>query len=66
MLQTNPPDVAVRAHFVVKDVTGTFAVNSPLTTHTGTVKGWNSTTQILDTTFENVIRFEQEQEWNFQ
>jgi len=57
----NPPDLAARAHFVVKDVTGTFATNSTLTTHTGTVKGWNSTTQILDTTFENVVRVDQEQ-----
>ena len=64
-LEDNPPDLEVRAHFVVKDVTGTFAVNSPLTTHTGTVKGWDSTTQILDTTFENVVRFEQEQSSTF-
>jgi len=63
--EDNPPDLEVRAHFVVKDVSGTFAVNSPLTTHTGTVKGWDSTTQVLDTTFENVVRFEQEQSSTF-
>ena len=64
-IEDNPPDLEVRAHFVVKDVSGTFAVNSPLTTHTGTVKGWDSTTQVLDTTFENVVRFEQEQSSTF-
>jgi len=62
---SNPPEVDVRAHFVVKDVSGTFASGSTLTTHTGTVKGWNSTTQILDTTFKNVVRFEQEQGGTF-
>ena len=57
--------MSVRAHFVVKDVTGTFATGNSLTTHTGTVKGWDADTQILDTTFENVIRFEQEQDGTF-
>jgi len=61
----NPPDLSVRAHFVVKDVTGTFASGNSLTTHTGTVKGWDANTQILDTTFENVVRFEQEQGGTF-
>ena len=63
--ENNPPDISVRAHFVVKDVTGTFAAGNSLTTHTGTVKGWDANTQILDTTFENVIRFEQEQDGTF-
>ncbi len=64
-VSSNPPEVDVRAHFVVKDVSGTFSSGNTLTTHTGTVKAWNSTTQILDTTFENVIRFEQEQGGTF-
>ena len=63
--EDNSPDLSVRAHFVVKDVTGTFATGNSLTTHTGTVKGWDADTQILDTTFENVIRFEQEQDGTF-
>ena len=63
--ENNPPDISVRAHFVVKDVTGTFAAGNSLTTHTGTVKGWDANTQILDTTFENVVRFEQEQGGTF-
>ena len=57
----NPPDVTLQGHFVIKDVTGTFAENNTLTTHVGTVKAWDSDTQVLDTTFENVIRVEQEQ-----
>ena len=53
---SNPPDATFQAHFVLKDVTGTFASGNTLTTHTGTVKGWNADTQVLSTTFENVIR----------
>ena len=53
---SNPPDSTFQAHFVLKDVTGTFASGNTLTTHTGTVKGWNADTQVLSTTFENVIR----------
>ena len=52
----NPPDATFQAHFVLKDVTGTFASGNTLTTHTGTVSGWDSDTQVLSTTFENVIR----------
>ncbi len=63
---TNPPDLTLRAHFVLKDVSGTFANANTLTTHTGTVKGFNSSTNVLDTTFENVIRVKQEQEGTFQ
>ena len=62
----NPPEATLRAHFVLKDVTGTFANANTLTTHTGTVKGWDADTQILDTTFENVVRVEQEQAGTFQ
>ena len=53
---SNPPEVTFQAHFVLKDVTGTFASGNTLTTHTGTVKNWNANTQVLSTTFENVIR----------
>ena len=50
----------------MKDVSGTFADGNTLTTHVGTVKGWDSTKNILDTTFENVIRVEQESSSTFQ
>ena len=53
---SNPPDATFQAHFVLKDITGTFAAGNTLTTHTGTVKGWDSGTQVLSTTFENVVR----------
>ena len=63
---TNLPDLTLRAHFVVKDVSGTFSDGNTLTTHVGTVKGFNSNTNVLDTTFENVVRVEQEQTGTFQ
>ena len=61
----NSPEATLRAHFVLKNVSGTFANANTLTTHTGTVKGYDATTQILDTTFENVIRTTQEQTGTF-
>ncbi len=62
---SNPPDLNLNAHFIVKDVTGTFAESNTLTTHTGTVKSWDSTKNILETTFENVVRVVQEQDGTF-
>ena len=53
---SNPPDATFQAHFVLKDVTGTFASGNTLTTHTGTISSYDSDTQVLSTTFENVIR----------
>ena len=44
---SNPPEVEFRSHFIVKDVTGTFTENNTLTTHTGTVIFWDSTTNEL-------------------
>ena len=62
---TNPPEIELRAHFILKDVTGTFSATNTLTTHTGVVKGFDSNTKVLDTTFEDVIRTVQEQEGTF-
>ena len=53
---SNPPDVTFKANFIVKDPSGTFASGNTLTTHTGTVSGYDSDTQVLSTTFENVVR----------
>ena len=64
-VSSNPPDLDPRAHFVVKDVTGTFASGNTLTTHEGTVKGWDSSTQVLDATFENVVRVDGEESGTF-
>ena len=61
----NPPDATMRAHFIVKDVSGTFAAANTLTTHTGTVKSWDATKNVLETTFEDVIRLTQEQDGTF-
>ena len=56
----DPPEISPTAHFVLKDVAGTFAATNTLTSHTGTIKSWDSATQVLDTSFENVIRVTQE------
>ena len=56
----DPPEISPTAHFVLKDVAGTFAATNTLTSHTGTIKSWDSTTQVLDTSFENVVRVTQE------
>jgi hypothetical protein len=53
---TQEPEGQFHANFVVKDVTGTFALTNTLTTHTGTVKNFNATTKVLETTFEDVVR----------
>ena len=50
------PQSDFRANFVLKDVTGTFAVDNTLTTHTGTVRSWNSNTQVLQVSIEDNIR----------
>jgi len=65
---SNPPEPLFRAHFVLKDVSGTFAASNTLTSsgHTGVVKAFDTNTKVLDTTFENVIRVEQEQTSTFQ
>lgn len=52
----NLPDARFRAHFILKDITGSFVAGNTLTTHTGTVKGWNVDTQQLDVTFEDIKR----------
>ena len=64
---TNPPEVEFRSHFIVKDVTGTFVAGNTLTTHTGTVKSWDSTTnELIVANFEDTIKVVQEQDGTFQ
>jgi len=53
---TGAPEAEFHANFVVKDVTGTFGVTNTLTTHTGTVKNFNATTKVLETTIEDVVK----------
>jgi len=50
------PDMTFPANFTLKDVTGTFGAANNLTSHSGKVQSWNSTTNVLTTTFEDVVR----------
>ena len=59
------PDARFRAHFILKDISGSFVAGNTLTTHTGTVKGWNTDTQQLDLTFEDIVKFDMEQSTAF-
>ena len=54
------PTLDFRANFVIKDITGSFAINSPLTSHTGTVRGYDSTTQVLNVSLEDRVRISSE------
>ena len=56
----DPPEIFPTAHLVLKDVTGTFAAGNTLTSHTGTIIGFDTSTQVLDTSFEDVVRVTQE------
>ena len=60
---SNAPVIEPRAHFVLKDVSGTFALGNTLTTngHTGTVQSFDTGTKLLTTTFENEERIIHEQ-----
>ena len=53
---SNIPPTTFRANFVLKDVSGTFAVGESLTSHVGVVKSYNTDTQVLQTTLEDVVR----------
>ena len=55
------PDMRFRAHFVLKDVTGSFVAGDALTSHTGEVKSFNADTQQLDVTLEDIIKIKHEQ-----
>ena len=50
------------ANFVLKDITGTFAANETLASsgHTGTIVSFDSSTNVLKTSFDNVVRLELE------
>ena len=50
------PPITLRANFVLKDVSGAFAAGELLTSHTGTVKSYDTNTQVLQTTLEDVVR----------
>ena len=50
------PNLDFRANFTLKDVTGTFTLGNDLTSHTGEVVAFNSATNVLTTTYEDVVR----------
>jgi hypothetical protein len=50
------PVAEFRANFVVKDVSGTFNVGDALTSHVGTVRAFESGTQVLTVSFSDIER----------
>ena len=54
------PIMEPRGNFVIKDITGTFAVGAALTSHTGTVRAYDSTTQVLTVSIEDNIAIQDE------
>jgi hypothetical protein len=59
---TADPTPKFNANFVLKDITGTFAANETLASsgHTGTIVSFDDTTNVLKTSFDNVVRSELE------
>jgi hypothetical protein len=54
------PNLELRANFIIKDITGTFAVGAALTSHTGTVRSYDSTTQVLEVSLTDSIGIQSE------
>jgi len=53
---SSAPELVFNANFTLKDITGTFAAKNTLTTHTGTISSFDSSTNVLKTSFEDVVR----------
>ena len=56
------PVATVDAHFVLKDVTGSFSGGEALTSHEGKITGYAADTQVMTAAIEDVIRVKMEQE----
>jgi hypothetical protein len=54
------PTLEHRANFVIKDLSGNFVVGAALTSHTGTVRAYDSTTQVLTVSIEDNIAIQDE------
>ena len=54
------PILEPRANFVIKDITGTFAAGAALTSHTGTVRSYDSTTQVVEVSLEDRVASQSE------
>ena len=59
---TSAPEIKFNANFVLKDITGTFAAAETLTSsgHVGKIVSFDSSTNVLKTSFDNVVRSELE------
>jgi len=57
---TEEPTLEFRANFVVKDITGDFTPGTALTSHTGTVRSFDSATQLLKVSIEDTVVIEGE------
>ena len=57
---TESPTSEARANFIIKDITGIFAVGDTLTSHTGSVRSYDSTTQLLEVSIEDTVAIEGE------
>jgi len=57
---TESPTSEARANFIIKDITGTFAVGDTLTSHTGSVRSYDSSTQLLEVSIEDTVAIESE------
>ena len=54
------PTSEFRANFVVKDISGTFNVGDSLTSHSGTVRAFESGTQVLEVSIEDKVSIDSE------
>ena len=52
---TEEPTLEFRGNFVVKDITGVFTPGAALTSHTGTVRSFDSATQLLEVSIEDTV-----------
>ena len=57
---TESPTSEARASFIIKDITGVFAVGDTLTSHTGFIRSYDSTTQVLEVSIEDTIAVQDE------
>ena len=57
---TEAPKSSFTAHFILRDVTGTFATGNALTTHNGTISNWDATRNLLSVTIDDAERMTQE------
>ena len=57
---TEEPTLEFRGNFVVKDITGVFTPGESLTSHTGTIRSFDSATQLLKVSIEDIVGVQSE------